>query len=151
MNKIMAETGRKVASVALSDVNRELQKVFKKGKVLIGSKETIKAFMRKEGRIIIHASNCPEKIKKVFETAGTGTGTGTGTDTNENGEVIVYEYPANSLELGLIFGKPYPIASLCITDTGDSEILRILRPNVHYREKQQDINMRMREVREKYR
>lgn len=138
------ETGGKVAAVAPSDVNRELQKVLKTREVLIGSKETIKAFKRKEGRIIIHASNCPEKIKKVFETAGADT------DTDENGEVIVYEYPANSLELGLIFGKPYPIASLCITDTGNSEILPILRPNLKYGEKRWDINMRMREVREKY-
>jgi len=151
--KTMVKTEGKAASVALSDVNRELQKILKTGKVVIGSKETIKVFMKKEGQIIIHASNCPEKIKKVFETAGTGTDTNTNTEIGENGEIIVYEYPANSRELGLVFGRPYPVASLCITDTGDSEIFRILRPNfnVHYEEKQEDINMKMRVGREKYR
>ncbi len=122
----------KKSSVALSDVNRELQKVLNNGKVLIGSKETIKAFMRNEAKIIIHASNCPEKTKRVFEDA----------ETEENGERTIYEYPANSLELGLACGKPYPIASLCITDTGDSEILRLLTPNVHSKEKTLNINLR---------
>jgi len=122
----------KKSSVELSDVNRELQKVLNNGKVLIGSKETMKAFMRNEAKVIIHASNCPEKIKRVFEDA----------ETEENGERTIYEYPANSLELGLACGKPYPIASLCITDTGDSEILRLLTPNVHSKEKRLNVNMR---------
>lgn len=122
----------KKSSVALSDVNRELQKVLNNGKVLIGSKETKKAFMRNEAKIIIHASNCPEKIKRVFEDA----------ETEGNGELTIYEYPANSLELGLACGKPYPIASLCITDTGDSEILRLLTPNVTLKEKTLNINLR---------
>lgn len=119
----------KKGSVELSDVNRELQKVLKNGKVLIGSKETRKAFMRNEAKIIIHASNCPEKIKRVFEDA-------------DRGERTIYEYPANSLELGLACGKPYSIASLCITNTGDSEILRLLTPNVHSKEKRLNVNMR---------
>jgi large subunit ribosomal protein L30e len=122
----------KRGSVGLSDVNRELQKVLNNGKVRIGSKETIKAFMRREAKIIIHASNCPEKIKKVFEDA----------DTEGNGDVTIYKYPANNLELGLACGKPYSIASLCITDTGDSEILRLLTSNVHPKEKTLSLNTR---------
>ncbi|MHC1600216.1 MAG: 50S ribosomal protein L30e [Candidatus Methanospirareceae archaeon] len=111
----------KRGSVELSDVNRELQKVLSKGKVLIGLKETIKALKSKEAKIIIHASNCPDKIKRVFADD----------DTGGNGDLTIYEYPANSIELGLACGKPYSIASLCVTDTGDSEILRLLTSNVH--------------------
>ncbi len=122
----MAKTNKN--SVELSDVNRELQKVLSKGKVRIGSKETIKALTRKEAKIIIHASNCPGEIKGVFE------------DRKESEELIIYEYPSNSLELGLVCGKPYPIASLSITDTGDSEILRLLTPKVHPKEKTLNIN-----------
>ncbi len=122
----------KRGSDELSDVNRELQKVLNKGEVRIGSKETIKAFMRREAKIIIHASNCPEKIKKVFEDA----------DTEENGDLTIYKYPANNLELGLACGKPYSIASLCITDTGDSEILRLLTSNVRPKEKTLSLNTR---------
>jgi large subunit ribosomal protein L30e len=122
----MAKTNR--SSVELSNVNRELQKILNKGKVLIGSKETIKALTRKEAKIIIHASNCPETIRAVFQ------------DTKENEKLMIYEYPANSLELGLVCGKPYPIASLGITDTGDSEILRLLTPNANPKEKTLNIN-----------
>ena len=122
----------KKRSVELSDVNRELQKVLNNGNVLIGSKETIKALMRKEAKIIIHASNCPEKIKRAFED----------TDKEEYGDLTIYEYPANSLEFGLACGKPYPIASLCITDTGDSEILRLLTPDIIPKEKTLNINNR---------
>lgn len=109
--------------VELSDVNRELQKVVSSGKILLGSKETIKALRRKGAKIVIHASNCPEEIKKVFK------------DKRENGEITIYEYPANSFELGLACGKPYAVASLCITETGASEILRLLTPKVIHKGK----------------
>lgn len=123
---------RKTGSVELSDVNRELQKVLNSGKVLIGSKETLKAFMKKEAKVIIHASNCPTVIRRVFENAG----------ENGNGKLIIYEYPANSIELGLVCGKPYPIASLCITETKDSEIVRILTTDVPSKEKKLSITAR---------
>ncbi|MHC1610920.1 MAG: 50S ribosomal protein L30e [Candidatus Methanospirareceae archaeon] len=125
----------KRSSVEISDLNRELQRVLNSGKVLIGSKEARKAFMRGEAKIIIHASNCPEKIKKWFEDGDRGGDEG----------VTIYEYPANSLELGLACGKPYPVASLCITDTGDSEILRLLTPDLHGKERRLNV---LREIRE---
>jgi len=121
----MAKAKRK--SVELSDVNRELQKVISSGKVLIGSKETIKTLRRrgKRAKIAIHASNCPEAIKEELKEIG----------KKKNKELAIYEYPANSLELGLTCGKPYSIASLCIVDTGESEILRLLSSNFHSKEK----------------
>lgn len=119
----MAKTRRD--SVELSDVNRELQKVVNSGKILIGAKETIKALRGKEGKIVIHASNCPEEMKEEFKDIA----------KKENEKIALYEYPANSLELGLACGKPYSIASLCITDTGESEILRLLTSNVLHKEK----------------
>jgi len=108
----------KKSVVELADVNRELKKVVDSGKILIGSKETMKALRRKEAKLIIYASNCPEEIKKVFAER----------DEKGNGDITIYDYPAKSLELGLACGKPYPIASLCIIDPGDSDILRLLSP-----------------------
>lgn len=126
----MAKTKR--GSVELSDVNRELQKVVNSGKMLIGAKETMKALSRKEAKIVIHASNCPEEIKGAFK----------GIDKKEKKKIALYEYPANSLELGLACGKPYSIASLCITDTGESEILRLLTSNVRHNAKTLSINIK---------
>jgi large subunit ribosomal protein L30e len=116
--------------IELSDVNRELQKVVSSGKILIGSKETIKALGRSGAKIVIYASNCPEEIKQVFKERY----------EKGNGELTMYEYPANSLELGLACGKPYAIASLCIIETGASDILRILAPNIRPKGKIVGIN-----------
>lgn len=112
----MAEIKSK--SVEISDMNRELQKVLKSGKVLIGSNETLKALSGGEVvvKAVIYASNCPEEIKGGFKEV-----------TNQKkGNIPFYEYPVNSLELGLACGKPYSIASLCIRDTGKSDILRLI-------------------------
>jgi len=126
----------KKSMVELADMNRELKKVVDSGKILIGSRETIKALRRKEAKLIIYASNCPEEIKRVFAER----------DEKRNGEMTIYDYPANSFELGLACGKPYPIASLCITDPGDSGILRLLSPPVLPKGKLLGVN-----VRERYR
>lgn len=126
----MAKTKR--GSVELSDVNRELQKVVNSGKILIGARETIKALRRKEAKIVIHASNCPEEIRGEFKDI----------DKKEKKKIAHYEYPANSLELGLACGKPYSIASLCITDTGESELLRLLTANVRHKGKTLSINIK---------
>ncbi|HDS46124.1 MAG TPA: 50S ribosomal protein L30e [Methanomicrobia archaeon] len=130
----MAKAKRKAerSSIELSDVHRELQKVLHQGTVLLGSKETVQAVLNDEARVVIHASNCPEQVKQVF------------TDAVINGdeELIVYEYPANSLELGLACGKPYSVASLCITDPGDSAIVRVLTPEEQPKEKTLNIDTR---------
>jgi large subunit ribosomal protein L30e len=108
----------KTKSVEISDTNRELQKVLKSGKVLIGTNETLKALRGKEKEVkaVIYASNCPEKIKEGFKEV----------TKQKKGNIPFYEYPVNSLELGLACGKPYSIASLCILDTGKSDILRLI-------------------------
>lgn len=122
-------------AVELSDVNRELQKVVSSGKVRLGSRKTLKALRERAkvgagagagagAKIVIYASNCPAEIKEAF--TGTGTSTGAEQSKNGGGETIFYEYPANSHELGLACKKPFSVASLCILETGGSEISRLL-------------------------
>ena len=100
--------------VEYADVNRELQKVISDGKVVLGARETKKALRRRDAKLVIHASNCPQslkyEIKELCEEAG----------------VPIHEYHANSIELGLACGKPYSVASLCVLDTGGTDILRVL-------------------------
>ena len=130
----MAKAKRKAerGSIELSDVHRELQKVLSQGDVLLGSRETVRAVLNDEARVVIHASNCPEQVKQVFADAA----------RNGDEDLIVYEYPANSLELGLACGKPYSVASLCITDPGDSAIVRVLTPEEQPKEKTLNIATR---------
>jgi len=117
---------RKRKSEEFTDVKRELQKVISSGKGRIGSKEVLKALRESGNRVkaVIYASNCPEWIKDEFNEIA----------KKENNNIIFYEYPANSLELGLTCRKPHSIASLCIIDTGESEILRLLSYNVQSKE-----------------
>ena len=112
--------------VELSDVNRELQKQIDNGKVVIGSKETIKTLKGggEGAKIVIHASNCPEGIKDEFREMV----------KKENKDIRIYEYPANSFEFGLACSKPFSVASLCIIDAGGSEISRFLSPNFRAKE-----------------
>ncbi len=118
---------KRKSSDEFSDVNRELQRVINSGKVRIGSREVLKSLRGDEdqAKAVIHASNCPEWIKDEFNKIAKG----------ENNNIIFYEYPASSLELGLACRKTHPIASLCIIDTGGSEILRLLSYNVQSKEK----------------
>lgn len=119
-------------SAELAEVNRELLKALSTGTVLLGSKETIKACKEKAAKVIIHAANCPPAIRGEIAALG-GTG---------GAEPLIYDYPANSLELGLACGKPYAVASACITEPGDSEIVRLLSPNPHVKEKSLNISLR---------
>ncbi len=105
-----------------SNINRELQKVANNGKILIGARETVKALEGNEAKLVIYASNCPKELKADFRERCNGT------------DALIYEYPANSAELGLACGKPFTIASLCVVDVGGSEILRLL-PSITYAKK----------------
>ncbi len=95
------------------EIGRELKKSIKTGKVIIGSRRTKKAVEKEEAKLVILSSNCPEEIRKGMKKAFD--------------DEIVFEYPGSSLSLGIACGKPFPIASLCIIDPGESEILKVLK------------------------
>ena len=103
----------KAKRIEYADVNRELQKVMNDGKVVLGARETKKALKRGDAKLVIHASNCPQslryEIKELCDKAG----------------VPIHAYHADSLELGLACGKPYSVASLCVIDTGGTDILEV--------------------------
>ncbi len=102
----------KSKKVEHSELIRELQKVVNEGKVVLGARETKKALKRGDAKLVIHASNCPlsDDLKELCEKGG----------------VPIHEYHANSIELGLTCGKPYSVASLCVLDLGDTDLLRVL-------------------------
>ncbi len=104
----------KSKKVEHSELIRELQKVVNEGKVVLGARETKKALKRGDAKLVIHASNCPVELSMEFK------------ELCEKAGVPIHEYHANSIELGLTCGKPYSVASLCVLDTGDTEILQIL-------------------------
>ncbi|MHC1567201.1 MAG: 50S ribosomal protein L30e [Candidatus Syntropharchaeia archaeon] len=91
------------------DLDRRLRTVIKTGKVVIGSRETLKMVRNGKAKLVIVASNCPEEVRR------------------EIGEVTVFEYPGKNTELGPACGKPFAISALAVIDSGDFEISDFLK------------------------
>jgi len=89
------------------NIDKALIKVIKTGSVIIGSNRTIEAAVNSEAKLIVLAANCPEEVKTKIESAN----------------VPVLNYPGTGVELGPACGKPFTIAAMAITDTGESDIL----------------------------
>lgn len=97
------------------DFVRELQTTLKSGKVIIGSKRTLKALLNGKPKLIILAANAPEDIKKDIETY------------SKIASVPVYIFQGTSWDLGAICNKPFMVSTIAIIDPGESSILDIVK------------------------
>ncbi|MBU3896924.1 MAG: 50S ribosomal protein L30e [Nanoarchaeota archaeon] len=71
-------------------------------KIMLGGKVTIKHLKMKELKSVIISNNCPENMKK---------------DINRYAELVGIEvevFDGTSKQLGIVCGKPFPIAVLSI-------------------------------------
>jgi large subunit ribosomal protein L30e len=93
------------------DLDKSLRSVMRTGKVLVGTKQAIKASKRGVAKLVIVASNCPDEVKKEI------------TDS----KVPVYEFPGLSVDLGPICGKPFIVSALTVLEAGDSDIMALAR------------------------
>ncbi len=91
------------------DIAKSLRTAIREGKVAIGAKESLKAIDRGDAQLIILASNCPEKFKRMIEQSETPT----------------VEVDFSSAELGSLGGKPFIVSALAIIDSGSSDILEL--------------------------
>lgn len=96
------------------DIQKELKITVKTGKIILGSKRTIKALMLRKGVLAICSSNCPEEIKKRIHQYA------------KLSNLPIYTFPGTSLELGAALGKPFMVSALTIVDPGESEIIKIV-------------------------
>ncbi len=62
----------------------------------------------------ILSSNCPERIREDLETLG------------RLSEIPVIRHSKDSLDLGILCGKPFPVSAIVINDPGDSKILETM-------------------------
>jgi len=96
------------------DLERELKTSIRTGKVILGTKRTLKILRNGRAKLIIVAKNTPEIIKqKIMYYA-------------KLANFPIYEFPGTSLELGSLCGKPFSVAALAIIDEGESEILKLV-------------------------
>lgn len=87
------------------DLNKNLRTVTKTGKVLFGISQAKQAIEKKEGKLIVIASNCPDQDIKIQKS------------------VPVIEFSGTNRELGAACGKPFSVAVVTIIEAGDSQIL----------------------------
>jgi len=93
------------------DVDKSLRSVVRTGKVLVGTKQAIKASKRGVAKLVIVASNCPGDVKQSVKDAN----------------VPLYEYPGMSVDMGPICGKPYVVSAITVLEPGDSDIMALAR------------------------
>ncbi len=91
-----------------------LKAVLRTGKIVIGSKETLKEVKHGRAKLVVVASNAPKHIKDDIMYYA------------KLSNIPVYVYPGSSVELGALCGKPFVIAALAVIDPGDSNILELV-------------------------
>ncbi len=97
------------------DVVREIQTAVATGKVVLGSKETIKAVVNGEAKLVIIASNAPERIRRDIERYCSIAGT------------PIYRFPGTSWDLGAVCNRPFMVAAMAVIDPGESGILEVAK------------------------
>ena len=95
------------------DVNKAITTTAKTGKIQIGASSALKSAKVKKAKLILLASNCPQKIRADIEYYC------------RLSEVPVSIFKGDSSDLGALCGKPFEVSALTIKEPGDSKILKI--------------------------
>ncbi len=95
------------------DIQRALRTVVSTGKVHLGAHQTLKAIEAGKAKLVIFASNTPER--EALATAA------------KTKKVPTHEYPGMGTELGPACGKPFAVAVLAVLDAGESDIMQLAR------------------------
>jgi large subunit ribosomal protein L30e len=99
----------------MSSVDKELRLALSTGKVQIGSKAAMRELRRGRAKLAVVSSNCPREAREMIETYG------------KLSEIPVMEHPKDSMDLGTLCGKPFPVSAMVISDPGDSKILDLVK------------------------
>ena len=84
------------------DIEKTIKEKLKEGKVVIGFKSVIKILKKEKPKMIVLANNIPEENKNVI------------IHNTQISNVEIKEYKSDSMNLGLVCGKPFPISVLAI-------------------------------------
>lgn len=93
------------------DLDKSLRSVVRTGKVLVGTKQAVKASKRGVAKLVIVATNCPGDVKSQIKESN----------------IPMYEFPGLSVDLGPICGKPYVVSAVTVLEPGDSDIMALAR------------------------
>ncbi|MBC7130194.1 50S ribosomal protein L30e [Candidatus Bathyarchaeota archaeon] len=99
------------------DVDKAIATAVRTGKVMFGSNSALQSARTGRAKMIIVASNCPERIRKDIEYYC------------KLSKVPLLVYKGSSVDLAAVCGKPFLVAALTIRDPGDSDILKLAENN----------------------
>ncbi|OYT41437.1 MAG: 50S ribosomal protein L30e [Candidatus Altiarchaeales archaeon ex4484_43] len=95
----------------MKNLREDISSVMKTGKLVIGSNKVIKTLLVGNPKLIILSSNCPDSVRE-------------GIVYYSRLSKIPYSIiKDDSIELGSICGKPFPVSAIGIVDEGESDIL----------------------------
>lgn len=99
----------------MKDIKKDIGSVIKTGRVCIGSKKVISNLLTGNPKLILISSNCPNDIREriIYYSQLSNT--------------HYHITKDNSMELGSVCGKPFPVSALGIIDEGESNILANLK------------------------
>jgi len=99
----------------MSSRDQQLRLALSTGRVQLGSKQAVRELRRGRAKMAILSSNCPKVMKESIENYG------------KLGNIPIWNHEKDSVDLGMLCGKPYPVSSIVINDPGDSRILDIVK------------------------
>lgn len=99
----------------MSSLDHELRMALKTGKFHLGSKSALKELLRGRAKLIILSNNCPEHYREQIEEYAKLAG------------VPVLRHRKDSVDLGTLCGKPFPVSAIVINEPGDSKILNLVK------------------------
>ena len=97
------------------DVPKAIRLCVDSGKVALGAKNSLKACLRGEPKLVVLAANTPKDTGFDLRRAAAESG------------VALLEFNGSSLDLGIACGKPFPVSVLAVFEAGDSEILNAVK------------------------
>lgn len=95
------------------DVNKSLKDVSKKGKIMIGEKQTKAAIQKGTAKLVVLANNCPNQ-KTITALAN-------------DQKVPLFSYPFTGVDLGYSCGKNFSVSCLAVLEEGESNILQLVK------------------------
>jgi large subunit ribosomal protein L30e len=83
-------------------IEKTIKEKLKQKKVVIGYKSVIKSLKTSRPELVVYANNFPDEEKKMVE------------HNAKISNVEIKEYPNDSVNLGLVCGKPFAVSVLAI-------------------------------------
>lgn len=95
----------------MRDIKKDIRDVIKTGRICIGSKSVVSNLLIANPKLIFLSSNCPNGTREGISYY------------SKLSRIHCHITKEDSMELGSVCGKPFPVSALGIIDEGESNIL----------------------------